>query len=191
MASRILIVYESKYGQTQKIAKFICDRMSLQGHTVELMNMNHLLPVDFTVYDGVIVGAPIYMRRYPKRLQKWTRDHAEHLNKKPSGFFSVCMAVLMKDERTQRDLLSISETFFRKTTWYPKRRKVFAGAVCFTKYGFFVHMIMMYFAKQAGHKLNTDKDYEFTNWIDVARFSDEFVNSLQPRREFGVEGSPG
>lgn len=188
MASRILIVYESKNGQTQKISKFISDRMSLQGHTVDMMNMNHLLPVDFSAYDGVIVGAPIYRRSYPRRLQKWVRDHAEQMNKKPSAFFSVCMAVLMKDERTQRDLLSISENFFKTTTWYPKRRKVFAGGVCFTKYGFFVRSIMMYYAKRAGHKLDTHKDYEFTNWIDVSRFSDEFVNSLHARREFGIEG---
>lgn len=190
MAARILIVYESKYGQTQKIAKHICDRMSQQGHTVEMMNMNHLVPVDLTSYDGVIVGAPIYMRSYPKRMQKWIRQHAGNLNKKPAAFFSVCMQILLKDERSQRDLLTISEYFFKKTGWVPKRRKVFAGAVRFSRYNIFVKYIMSSFAKRAGHKLEMNQDYEFTNWHDVSRFSDEFLNSLQSRREFGIELPP-
>lgn len=182
--ARVLIVYESKHGQTEKIAKFIRDRMASQGHAAELMNARHDLPVAFSNYDGVIVGAPIYRRTYPRAIISWAMVHSENLNRKPSAFFSVCMAILQKDERTQRDLLAIAEKFFKKTSWYPKRRKVFAGAVKFTQYNWFIKLIMKNIAKRAGGvDLDTDKDYEYTKWSEIARFSDEFVRSLQPRRE--------
>lgn len=181
--ARVLIVYESKHGQTEKIAKFLRDRMTGQGHAVELMNARHDLSVAFSNYDGVMVGAPIYRRAYPRAIQAWALVHSENLNRKPSAFFSVCMAVMQKDERTQRDLLAIAEKFFKKTGWYPKRRKVFAGAVNFTQYNWFIKLIMKSIAKRGGSvDLDTDKDYEYTKWDEIVRFSDEFVRSLQPRQ---------
>lgn len=190
MMARVLIVYESKYGQTHKIAKYLCDRMNTQGHTVEMMNARHLRAVAFSNYDGVIVGAPIYMRSYPRKLRHWVRNHSENLNRTPSAFFSVCMEVLRKDERSQRDLLRISEDFFKKTGWYPKRRKVFAGAVRFTRYNWFVKPVMKWFAIRSGDMPDTNRDYEFTKWNEVARFSDEFVSSLQARKEFDMGSFP-
>lgn len=183
--ARILIVYESKHGQTEKIAKFIRDRMAVQGHAVELFNAEHALPVAFSNYDGVIVGAPIYARRYPRRIRRWVEDHSENLNRKQSAFFSVCMAVLNKDERTQRDLLRTAEFFFEQTGWYPKRRKLFAGAVAFTKYNWFVKWIAKAISNSYGQSLDMQHDHEFTPWRDVARFCDDFVRSVAAKKPDG------
>lgn len=188
MAARILIVYESKNGQTHKISKYICDRMSQQGHTVEMMRVNQILPVALSNYDGVIVGAPIYMRSYPRLIRKWVAQHGQELNKKQSAFFSVCMQVLQKDEQSQRDLLMISETFFKKTAWYPKRRKVFAGAVVFSRYNVFVRYVMKSFSVRAGKPLDVHHDYEFTPWTEVARFSDDFISSLRLSEKSSPDG---
>lgn len=190
MATRILIVYESKYGQTHKIAKFIYDRMSSKGLVVEMMNARHILPVAFSNFDGVIVGAPIYMRNYPRRLRQWVAKHSENLNKKPSAFFSVCMAAQQKDERTQRDLLRISEDFFKQTGWYPKRRKVFSGAVRFSRYNPLLKLMMKWIAARSGEKLDTHRDYEYTKWNEVSRFCDDFVHSLSAASDFDIETWP-
>jgi len=185
--ARVLIVYQSKHGQTEKIAKCIRDRMTEQGHAVELMNASHKLPVAFSNYDGVIVGAPVYMRSYPNDIYKWVLFHSDNLNKKPSAFFSVCMAVMQKDERTQKDLVMIAENFFHKTGWYPKRRKAFAGAVMFSRYNWFVKVIMKWIASRAGEKLDAHRDYEFTKWADVVRFSDDFARGLSARKDLGQD----
>jgi len=190
MAARILIVYESKNGQTMKIAKFICDRLNQKGHSVELMSMNHLLPVTLSAYDGIIVGAPIYMRSYSRRLRKWIQQHAVDLNKKNSAFFSVCMQAMDRNESSQRDLLKLSEDFFARTGWYPKRRKVFAGAITFSHYNILIRFVMKRIAARSGKILDTHQDYEFTTWSEVERFSDEFGHSLRIREELNFEGAP-
>lgn len=180
--ARVLIVYDSKHGQTEKISKFIRDRMTAQGHAVELLFAGHALPVAFSKYDGVIVGAPIYMRTYPRHVRSWVKTHAERLNTKPSAFFTVCLGVIQADERSQRDLVRIGEAFFARTGWYPKRRKVFAGAARFSQYNWFVKLIMKFFATRSGAILDADQDYEFTQWSQVTHFSDEFIHSLKMRK---------
>lgn len=181
--ARILIVYASKYGQTEKIAKFLQQRLMEHGNQVELLNAFHPQLVSFSDYEGVIVGAPIYMLRYPRLLRRWVSQHAEDLNRTQSAFFSVCMAAAEKDEKAQRQLLSISENFFKKTGWYPRRRKVFAGGVSFTKYNWFVKRLMDSISRRSGTILDTQKDHEFTKWSDVAKFGDDFLQSLRSKRD--------
>lgn len=181
--ARVLIVYESKYGQTEKIANFIRNRMSLQGSEAELLNCRHPSPVDLSKFDGIIVGAPIYGRRYPWQLRKWVRSHAEELNQKNSAFFTVCLAILQKNEKVQRDLLLISEAFFRNTGWYPKRRRAFAGALNYSEYNWFLKRLMRMITRRSGQETDLHQDYEYTHWNEVTRFSDEFLAGLQGAQE--------
>lgn len=188
--ARILIVYESKYGQTEKIAKFIFERMLKQGHSLSLMNLCNEDSLSPAKYDGIVVGGGLYMRRYPKRLQKWARKHAETLNRKPTAFFTVCLAVLQNDLKVQRDLRLIANNFFKKTAWYPKKRGAFAGALSYLQYGWVTKQMMHLIGRASGRDTDTSRNYEYTNWKDVGQFSDEFANSLQTGRVAGLEIYP-
>ncbi|HEY8272714.1 MAG TPA: flavodoxin domain-containing protein [Pseudobdellovibrionaceae bacterium] len=177
--ARILIVYESKYGQTEKIAKFIVNRMLSQGHSVNLMNLRTKDLQSPANYEGIIVGGGVYMRSYPKSLVKWVQENSRNLSQKPTAFFSVCLAVMQNDLRTQRDLHLIENNFFKKTKWFPKRREAFAGALSYSKYGWLTKRVMKLMAQSRGGDSDTSRDYEYTSWKDVSRFSDNFVNSLR------------
>lgn len=180
--ARILIVYESKYGQTEKIAKFLSNRMLTQGHSVNLLNLRNRETLSPANYDGIVVGAGLYMRRYPRALVKWVQTHSKTLSQRPTAFFSVCLAVMQSDLKTQRDLHVIENDFFKKTKWYPKRREAFAGALSYTKYSWLTKQVMKIMARASGGDADTSKDYEYTSWKDVSRFSDNFINSLREVR---------
>jgi menaquinone-dependent protoporphyrinogen oxidase len=185
--ARVLIVYESKYGQTEKIAKFLYSRLLGQGHSVNLMNLG---AKDFrppTDYDGIIVGAGIYMQRYPKNLEKWVQTYYPTLSQRSTAFFSVCMAVLDKNLKVQRDLQRIANKFFDKTNWHPKRREVFAGALNYSKYGWVTKQLMGLISRASRGDYDTSRDYEYTNWSEVAQFSDDFLSSLSGGREASRE----
>lgn len=188
--ARILIVYESKYGQTEKIARFIFDRMVKQGHSLNLLNLSDKDFVSPASYDGIVVGSGLYMRRYPKSLQKWVRTNALTLNRKPTAFFTVCLAVLQNDLKVQRDLRLIANNFFKQTAWYPKRREIFGGALSYLKYGWLTKQLMSYIGRASGRDTDTSRNYEYTNWQDVGQFSDEFSNSLQAAPVRGREIHP-
>ncbi|MGZ3773640.1 MAG: menaquinone-dependent protoporphyrinogen IX dehydrogenase [Pseudobdellovibrionaceae bacterium] len=189
--ARILVVYESKYGQTEKISKFIVERLKAKGHSVDLVNLAQNQFVQPEMYDGVIAGAGIYRRRYPSGLYKWAKTYSQSLNKKVTALFSVCLAVLQtKEERIERDVKNIEKKLLMRTSWNPKTRRVFAGALSYTKYNWFIKIVMKGIAKAAGGDTDTSKDFEYTNWNEVTQFTDNFVNLLPVTKERGAELSP-
>lgn len=189
--ARILVVYESRYGQTEKISKFILERLQSKGHSVDLVNLSKNKSVEPESYDAVIVGSGIYGQRYPREIQTWAKKHSLSLSRNPSAFFSVCLAVLQqKDEKVQRSLKKTEENFFKNTSWSPKMHTVFAGALAYSKYNWIMKQVMRLISKTGGGETDASRDYEYTNWNDVSRFSDDFMNSLRAGRERGAELFP-
>lgn len=188
--ARILIVYESRYGQTEKIASFILDRLQSRGHSGDIQNLSNLEIVDPAKYDGIIVGAGIYGRRYPSVVQKWVKKNSQVLSGKPSAFFSVCLAILQKDEKVLKSTREVEENFLKKNSWSPRLHTIFAGALSYSKYNWVVKQMMRLISKAGGGETDVSRDHEYTNWSDVTRFADDFANFLPAGKERGAELFP-
>jgi menaquinone-dependent protoporphyrinogen oxidase len=50
-----------------------------------------------------------------------------------------------------------------------------AGALKYTQYDFFKRLIMKMIAKREGQTTDTSKDYEYTDWNAVKKFTLEFA----------------
>lgn len=105
--ARILIVYESKYGQTEKISRFIADKMKARGHSVDLLEA-HAKSTDLSHYRTIIVGGPVYANGYPRALSKWVKNHSGDLNIKEVKPES-CKASSAKQIGCQRSGRSLPE----------------------------------------------------------------------------------
>lgn len=185
--ARVLIAYESKFGQTEKISKFILDRLLSQGHSVDLLNISKGETADIKRYDGIIVGAGIYGSRYPDKISRFVKSNSDILNKKVAVFFSVCLTVMQQtDKKVQRDIEKIENKFFQKTGWSPTKHPVFAGALNYSKYNWIIKQMMRLISRAGGGETDVSRDYEYTNWNDVVRFSDDFSRSLGVGRERGA-----
>lgn len=177
--SRVLIVYESRYGQTEKISNFMTARLQSKGHSVDVVNLAKNKIAEPENYDGIIVGSGIYGSHYPRDIQKWAKAHSQNLNKKLSVFFSVCLAILQtKDEKVQRNLKRVEQGLFKSTSWNPKKHSVFGGALSYSKYNWVMKQLMRLISRAAGGETDTSRDYEYTNWDEVTRFTDDFAKSL-------------
>jgi len=185
--ARVLIVFESKYGQTEKIAKFISDRLLGQGHTVSLVNLATGESQPPSNYDGVIVGAGIYMQRYLKNMERWVQTYAQTLRQMPSALFTVCLAVMQKNAKVQADLHRISQRFSERTGWFPQKQATFAGALNYTQYGWFLKQFMSLISRSNGGAQDTSRDYEYTDWNEVIRFCDDFTRTLPAGRNLNPE----
>ena len=54
----------------------------------------------------------------------------------------------------------------------------FAGAVLYTKYDFVTRMVMKKISASEGHSTDTSRDHEYTDWGEVAKFTDEYLDTL-------------
>lgn len=58
------IIYYSKKGTTQKVAKIISEKLNSEE---DLINLKQNTPLDISSYDRIIIGTPIYAGNSSKK----------------------------------------------------------------------------------------------------------------------------
>src|SRR5579871_1328897 len=132
---RLLVVYGSTDGHTRKIATAIADHARRTGVDVLVADVKANPPNDLSPFDAVIVAAPVHGGHYQSAVRHWVSHHALALDHPRTAFISVCLGVLQHDAKVDRELEEIMRHFFFTTRWTPSVTKIVAGAVPFTRYG--------------------------------------------------------
>jgi menaquinone-dependent protoporphyrinogen oxidase len=178
MAS-IAIVYGSSEGQTARIARFIADVMAEDGHVVELVD-SHSVPPDFDPgkFDGVLVGASVHVGKHDQTIVNFARENLDALQCRPSAFFSVSLTAAGDTEKEAADIGRVIEQFSERTGWQPEKTGVFAGALAYSQYNPVVRFVLKRISASHDGDTDTSRDYEYTDWDDVARFAKQFLNTL-------------
>lgn len=81
---KILIVYDSKHGTTEKICRWIKEGVG----DATLLRVNNVLTLD---YDLIIVGSPIYFGKPLKSVLRFLADKMAQLKDKRVTPFVVCI----------------------------------------------------------------------------------------------------
>ena len=69
--TQILVIYESDYGNTEKMAKAVVEGVnSVEGATGLLKKADEVTADDFTESDGVLIGTPVHMGNMDWRIKK-------------------------------------------------------------------------------------------------------------------------
>jgi menaquinone-dependent protoporphyrinogen oxidase len=178
---KILIVYGTSEGHTRKIARFMETVLHEAGHEVSCLDASDSPPppVDF---DAVIIGASIHVHKYQSAVTHYITAHREALNKLPSAFFSVCLAVASDHEEEHREAEKISADFLRQCGWAPTAHTQIAGALKYTEYDFFKRWIMRRISEKEGRTTDTSKDHEFTDWAAVRSFVLTFAGPVNMKQ---------
>ena len=178
--ARILIVYGTTDGHTARITQALREACTAAGAAVDVAvgQRTALAPVG---YDGVIVAASVHAGGYQAGVRDWVRQYHQALAAMPTAFVSVCLGVLQKDPKVDHDLEAMRERFFTATSWRPTVTRVVAGALLYRQYGWLTRMLMRRIAAKAGGDTDTSRDYEYTDWVDLARFGRTFAEEVMTR----------
>ena len=176
--AHILTLYGTTEGQTRKIASVIEDTIRDRGHSVERVASTAFNgPLPTTAFDGVIVGASVHMGHHQEAVGRFVKDNRTTLMTLPTAFFSVSLAEL--DAAHSEEATDYVTRFLDETGWAPDLVETVAGALRYTKYGFIKRFIMRQISKRHRRPTDTSRDFEFTDWRQVERFVDRFLNTLQ------------
>jgi menaquinone-dependent protoporphyrinogen oxidase len=182
MGPRILVLYATTDGQTGRIAGAIGRTLREVGAEVEVVNAatRRARAIGPQRFDGIIVAASVHAGGYQRSILRWTRSHLAELNRRPHAFVSVCLGVLQHDPAVDRELTAIAERFFQKSGWRPRQVKVVAGALLYTQYSWWKRRIMRRIVAKAQGDTDTSRDYEYTDWAELAAFSRAFADQVRP-----------
>lgn len=176
--ANVLIVYATKQGQTEKIARRIAQTLGALGHVAELLDADRNAgDLELGRFGSVVIGAPIHARGYPRSIVRFVRRHRPALERTRAVFFSVGLAVASRTSDGRAQTLAIVEEFVKQTGFRPARVELFAGALLYTKYNPLIRFIMRRISAKEGGDTDTSRDYEYTDFEAVERFARELVEN--------------
>lgn len=176
----VLIVYTTRHGQTEKIARRVAEVLGARGHVAELVDADRYsgLP-DPARIRGVVLGAPIHAGGYPRSVVRFAREQKTLLERVPNAFFSVGLAVMSRTSDGRAQTLELVEKFVHESGWRPKRVELLAGALPYSKYNFLIRFIMRRIVQKEGGDTDTSRDYEYTDFSAVDRFAAEIADQVE------------
>ena len=182
--ARILIVYGTSYGQTERIVGEIARVLTGCHHTVSVLRGDRL-PAGLALeeYDGFVVAASVLFGRHQRYVRAFVRDHVARLNAAPSAFVSVCGAMAGSNSEGERRAEGYRDEFLDTTGWRPGMARSFAGGLPYTRYRPWVRWMMKLISRRTGRPTDTSRDYDFTDWSGVGEFARQFVGLIAAARQ--------
>jgi len=178
--AQVLIVYGTAYGQTERIARRILRELERQGHTVSIFKGDEL-PADLWLgkYQACVIAASVIRNQHQRYIRDFVRHHATQLNRVPTAFVSVCGAAKASPEQAGEYV----DTFLRQTGLRPAFIQSFAGAMAYTRYGFFLRWVTKLVSWRRGGPTDTSRDHDMTDWEAVDRFAKRLAETLPPSQD--------
>lgn len=172
---KILILYATVEGQTAKIAAKLSEHLAAAGARVSLVNVEDSKAanaLDLAGFDRLVFGASIHVGKIEKSLAGFINAHAAAITAKPRSLFIVLMAAATKDT-TRRDasLAQVRKTVSGQLQVPFDEPEMIAGALKYTQYNWFIKWVMKGIAKKEGGSTDTSRDFEYTDWEQVAAYA--------------------
>lgn len=189
--ANVLVLYATHDGQTRKIAERIATVLRVRRHLVELFEAGHApRDLDLSRFQAIFIGSPIHAQGYLKPVVRFVQSHRTELDRVPTLFFSVGLAILSKTSDGRAQTMTIVDKLVSETGWHPRRVELIAGALPYTRYNFLIRFVMRQIAKKEGGDTDTSRDYEYTDWNAVERLAVEFVEQVAETRPAEVPLPP-
>ena len=176
----IPVFYATTEGQTRRIAERLAAMFREKGFVSRAFDVASA-DADYVEWGRVraaVVGASLHAHRHQRSAVAFVREHAGDLNAHPSAFFSVSLAAISATPAEREAAAQLASSLPMKAGWHPDEIACIAGRLAYTQYGFFTRFIMKRIARRRDAPTDTSRDYEFTNWDEVACFADAIVRKV-------------
>lgn len=78
---RVLVIYYSRTGNTEKMAKMIAERLSQKGVSVDLLTVDKVDIDSLPQYNGYIIGSPNYFGTMAAEVKKFIDESVKYYRK--------------------------------------------------------------------------------------------------------------
>ncbi len=180
----ILIFYGTREGQTEKVAAQISTHLLQKaGANVQLINAQDKSAtedVDLNAFDLLVFGASMHAGGLEKELVDFINSHKKQIEPRVRSFFLVLLSAATKDSKLRAEWLGDAQKKMAEQISVPFQDvEMIAGALMYSKYSLPLKWVMKRIAKKAGEGTDTSKDYEYTDWKQVEKYSEKLIGLTQ------------
>ena len=176
---RVLIVFHTVEGQSEKIASSIAETLRSEGLDVEVHDAS--TAPSPAGYDGAVLGDSIHAVKHSRELRAYLTAHAADLNKLPTGLFQVSLTSANPDDAHTMAARELIDRLLADTGYTPTLVAMFAGRLAYSQYGRIKRHIMKWIVRREGGDTDTSRDYEYTDWNAVEAFAQSIATLVTKR----------
>jgi menaquinone-dependent protoporphyrinogen oxidase len=190
-APRALVAFASRDGQTRRIASRAAERLRDAGFAAELIDVGAAASkaVDVGRFAAIVLAAPVRFGKHHAALARWVRPRAAAIARIPSAFISVSLSAGKADDAAQREVWNAIARFEVGARITPHRTLPIAGALLYTRYGFFTRHAMRFICGKFGRDTDMTRDFEYTDWPALDAFAGAFAQSVLRNSMCGMPAS--
>src|SRR3954469_22354999 len=178
--SRIAVIFGTTDGQTAKIARYFTDILRSEGHLVSVYDTRAALPAGvLRGEEAAVIAGSVRMGKFQKPLIEFVRANRDELKKIPTIFLPVSLSASRPTAAAKREVKKTIVQFIDQTGFGPGAIHPNAGALVYSRYGFFTKIAMILISKMAGGDTDTSRDYEYTDWNDVSEVARRFAARIR------------
>lgn len=186
---RAAIFYATREGQGKRVAEHIAESLRAKRFDVDVCNVKDSPEwIDTQPYQLAFVVASVHLGRHEREIVRFVKSHRADLMRLGAPFLSLTLSEAGAEDpaappekriASAADAQRMIDVFVRETGWRPPYVLPVAGALTYSKYGFFTKLIMKSISHRAGGPTDTSRDYEFTDWAALDRFVLDRVSPAQ------------
>jgi menaquinone-dependent protoporphyrinogen oxidase len=184
---KAVIFYATREGQARRVADHVAECLRAQRFDADVFNVKDVrVSIEWNTYAAAFVVASVHLGHHEQELVQFARAHRAELENLNASFLSLTLsqagaqdtaAPPDKRDAAAADAQRMIDVFVDDTGWRPAYALPVAGALAYSKYNFLVKFVMKAIARRAGGPTDTSRDYEFTDWDAVDRFTQEHSGS--------------
>jgi menaquinone-dependent protoporphyrinogen oxidase len=185
------VFYATREGQGKRVAEHVAASLRANRFDVEVCNVRDSPElIDTQPYQLAFVIASVHLGHHEREILRFVKSHRADLVRLGAPFLSLTLSEAGAEDLTAppekrraaaADAQRMIDVFVQDTGWRPAYVLPVAGALAYSKYNFFIKLIMKNIARNAGGPTDTSRDYEFTDWDAVDRFVLQRVSPVQVR----------
>lgn len=174
------VFYATREGQAQRVAQRVAADLRSRGVTTDIIDVKDLpAPLDWRTWDAAFIVASVHAGHHEREMIDFVSRSKDQLTRLRASLLSLTLSQAGAEDATapparraaaHADAMRMVAQFEADTGWTPARSLTVAGALKYSRYNFFIKLIMKRIARKAGFEGDTAHDYEFTNWPEVDRF---------------------
>lgn len=159
---KVLVIFESFEGQTEKIAHHVGEATRQHGHDVTVVDVGRETDVAFDGVGAVVLAAPVHQRRHPPGFEAFLQANRQALADRRTLMLSVSLSASFAAglEEAQEYLVEMK----MRTGLEPDAEALVAGAIRVEKYDYFALQVIRHVILRGREFDPAAGDHEFTDW---------------------------
>ncbi|MDR0432489.1 MAG: menaquinone-dependent protoporphyrinogen IX dehydrogenase [Bifidobacteriaceae bacterium] len=178
LAPRVLVVQGSRFGQSEKIAKAVCEVLQSRGMLTDLVALDRSTRPDPLVHTAFALVTSVRYGHFDKNAKRLLKRHRTWVDGVPTLLMTVSLTARTPEKRDPA-VHVYTRKFLEQTAWQPTMVEVVAGALEYPRYNWFDRMMIRFIMRITGGETNPTANIEYTDWTQVTTAATTFTHHLR------------